>query len=87
MKPPASEKPTLHQIIRLVPSIGVVLSLLLRELVPLHEDTRQLLNYVDTGICLYFLYDFFLRLYQAADKLQFLRWGWVDLLASIPSWA
>lgn len=68
----------------LVLSIGVVLGLLLRELVPLQEDTHQLLNYVDTGICLYFLYDFFLRLYQAPNKLQFLRWGWIDLLASIP---
>jgi voltage-gated potassium channel len=84
MKPSASEKPSLHQIVMLVLSIGVVLGLLLRELVPLQEDTHQLLNYVDTGICLYFLYDFFLRLYQAPNKLQFLRWGWIDLLASIP---
>ncbi|GAB3748652.1 potassium channel family protein [Spirosoma pomorum] len=84
MKPSASEKPTLHQIIMLVLSVAVVLGLLLRELVPIHEDTRQLLNDVDTGICLYFLYDFFLRLYQAPDKRRFLQWGWVDLLASIP---
>jgi voltage-gated potassium channel len=84
MKPSASEKPTLHQLIMLVLSIGVVLGLLLRELVPLHEDTHQLLNYVDTGICLYFLYDFLLRLYQAPDKWEFFRRSWIDLLASIP---
>ncbi|QKZ12176.1 potassium channel family protein [Spirosoma sp. KUDC1026] len=84
MKPSASEKPSLHQIIMLVLSIGVVLGLLLRELVPLHEDTHQLLNYVDTGICLYFLYDFFLRLYQSAHKWPFVQQNWIDLLASIP---
>ena len=69
----------------LVLSVYVVLALLFRELVPLHEDTRQLLDEIDSGICVYFLFDFFLRLYQAPSKLEFLRWGWIDLLASIPA--
>lgn len=69
----------------LVLSIYVVLALLVRELVPIDKPTQQLLNEIDTGICLFFLYDFFLRLYQAPDKWTFLRWGWIDLLASIPA--
>ncbi|GAB4014027.1 potassium channel family protein [Spirosoma migulaei] len=69
----------------LVLSVYVVLALLIRELVPMHEQTRQLLDQIDTGICLYFLYDFFLRLYQAPNKWKFLQWGWIDLLASIPA--
>ena len=81
---PAPPKLTLHQVIMLVLSIYVVVALLIRELVPITEQSRQLLDQVDTGICLYFLYDFFLRLYQAPDKWAFLRWGWIDLLASIP---
>lgn len=28
---------------------------------------------------------FFLRLRKAPDKWHFMRWGWIDLLASIPN--
>ncbi|QIP16632.1 potassium channel family protein [Spirosoma aureum] len=85
MSQPTYSKLTLHQVIMLVLSVYVVLALLIRELVPMYEDTRQLLDQIDTGICVYFLFDFFLRLYQAPDKLKFMRWGWIDLLASIPA--
>lgn len=80
-----SSKLTLHQIIMLVLSVYVVLALFVRELVPMHVDSRQLLDQIDTGICIYFLFDFFLRFYLAPDKLKFLQWGWIDLLASIPA--
>ncbi|QHV94109.1 potassium channel family protein [Spirosoma endbachense] len=85
MSQPTYSKLTLHQVIMLVLSVYVVLALLIRELAPMYEDTRQLLDQIDTGICVYFLFDFFLRLYQAPDKLKFMRWGWIDLLASIPA--
>ncbi len=85
MKPVSPPKLTMHQLIMLVLSIYVVIALLIRELVIIDEQNRQLLDHIDTGICLYFLYDFFLRLYQAPDKWEFMRWGWIDLLASIPA--
>ncbi|GAB3805903.1 potassium channel family protein [Spirosoma humi] len=85
MKANGPPKLTLHQLIMLVLSVYVVIALLIRELVPMYEQNRQLLDQIDTGICLYFLYDFFLRLYQADDKWKFLQWGWIDLLASIPA--
>jgi len=69
----------------LVLSVYVVLALFVRELVPMHVDSRQLLDQIDTGICIYFLFDFFLRFYLAPNKLKFLQWGWIDLLASIPA--
>ncbi|GAB4046842.1 ion transporter [Spirosoma litoris] len=84
-KKQASPKLTLHEVIMLVLSVYIVVALLVRELVPMHQQTRQLLDQIDTGICLYFLYDFFLRLYQAPNKWAFLQWGWIDLLASIPA--
>lgn len=85
MKPTSPPKLSLHQLIMLVLSVYVVVALLIRELVPMHEQSRQLLDQIDTGICLYFMYDFFIRLYQAPNKREFLRWGWIDLLASIPA--
>ncbi len=69
----------------LVLAIYVLAALLIRESVPLDPGTRVLLDWMDTGICVYFLYDFALRFYQAPNKLAFMRWGWIDLLASLPA--
>ncbi|MBD2755383.1 ion transporter [Spirosoma validum] len=85
LKKPVTTKLTLHQVIMLVLSIYVVIALLVRELIPIDKQGREILDQIDTGICLYFLYDFFLRLYRAPDKWEFLRWGWIDLIASIPA--
>jgi len=43
-----------------------------------------LLDKIDFLICLFFLYDFFARFYKAKSKLQFLKWGWIDFISSIP---
>jgi voltage-gated potassium channel len=50
----------------------------------LPEPTRRLLSTYDDVICVLFLTDFFVRLWLAKRKRDFLRWGWIDLLASIP---
>lgn len=86
MNQPNPSRLALHQIVMLVLSVYVVLALLLRELLPLKADTRVLLDQIDTGICFYFLYNFGLRLYQAPDKLAFMRWGWTTCWpAGLPS--
>lgn len=50
----------------------------------LDASTYQLLNYLDTGICMVFLADWFQKLFSAQSKTAFLKWGWIDLLCSIP---
>lgn len=48
-------------------------------------EVSRVLAYVDNGICIFFLIEFFIRLYKAEKKLEFLKWGWIDLLSSIPN--
>lgn len=48
-------------------------------------EIRHLLIYIDEVICLVFIFDFFYRLYWAENKLKFLKWGWIDLISSIPA--
>lgn len=43
------------------------------------------LNIIDTLVCFVFLSDFFYRLKQAKDKKAFWKWGWIDLICSIPA--
>lgn len=80
----AAERLNPLQIVTLVLSIYVLLALLLQSLVPLSSETIALLDRVDFLVCLVFLGDFLLRLYRAPSKWQFLKWGWIDLVSSIP---
>ena len=49
-------------------------------------QVRLVLEYADTAICVAFLFDFFLCLYRAPNRLRYLyTWGWLDLLSSIPT--
>ena len=51
----------------------------------LSPELSDLLTYFDTFICIFFLFEFLYRLLTAKNKLQYLKWGWIDLLASIPN--
>jgi voltage-gated potassium channel len=68
----------------LILSVYVLVALFIQTVVPLSPPTNQLIDRVDFIICLIFIYDFFLRLYRAPSKSRFLRWGWIDLVSSIP---
>ena len=56
-------------------------------LLPLSESTLELLRTYDNLICVVFLFDFFLNLFQASSKREYFlgRRGWLDLIGSIPS--
>jgi voltage-gated potassium channel len=50
----------------------------------LPKETTILLNYFDYTICGFFFFEFLYRFVKAENKLRFMRWGWIDLLSSIP---
>jgi len=47
-------------------------------------ETSKLLNYFDNLICLFFFIEFAVRFYKEENKIKFMRWGWIDLVSSIP---
>jgi voltage-gated potassium channel len=65
-------------------SVYVLAVVFLETVANLSPKTILLLDYVDSLVCLVFLYDFFFHLYKAPSKKAFLRWGWLDLISSIP---
>ncbi len=65
-------------------SIYVLVALLIQESMELDAETLLFLLYADTLICLVFLIDFAIRFAKADNKSAFMRWGWIDLLSSIP---
>lgn len=47
--------------------------------------TRQILSYADFAVCILFLGDFLFQLITARNRWDyFLKWGWIDLLSSVP---
>jgi voltage-gated potassium channel len=77
-------KLTFLQCLILVLSIYVLIALFVQTVIPLTPETDRLIDRIDFAICLVFLYDFFRRLWHAPSKLGFLKWGWIDLISSIP---
>jgi voltage-gated potassium channel len=69
----------------LILSVYVLIALIVDVFFTVPPEISQVLRYVDDGICVFFLVEFFVRLYRAENKLQFLKWGWIDLLSSIPN--
>jgi len=72
-------------IIVIVLSIYVLASLLISAFFKLPIELAKLLDLIDNGICVFFLFEFCIRFYRAESKLRFMRWGWIDLLSSIPT--
>jgi len=75
---------TFYQLLILLLSVYVLVALFVQAAFPLSEQATLLVEKIDFVICVIFVYDFFVRLYQAESRLLFLRWGWIDLLSSIP---
>lgn len=66
-------------------SIYVLLSLLIDTLFILPVEVSRILEYTDNAICAVFFIDFCIRWYQSENKYLYIRWGWIDLLSSIPT--
>lgn len=79
-----SERLTPFQILILLLSVYVIGAMAVQELYDLSPDVDDLLHKLDFVVCGFFFADFMVRFRAAEDKWQFMRWGWIDLLASIP---
>jgi|SRR5688572_13251445 len=66
-------------------SIYVLAALIADSFFKLPEEVSRLLHYIDNIICIFFLIEFCVRFYKAENKLKFMKWGWIDLISSIPT--
>ncbi|MHB0777503.1 ion transporter [Halomonas sp. WWR20] len=76
---------TPFQLFILVLSFYVLGALIADTFFNLSPEVSQLLYYMDVIVCVFFFTDFCIRFRAAKDKWRFMRWGWIDLLASIPA--
>lgn len=79
------EKLNFLNLLIIILSFYVLGSLVVDTFFSLPPEIAKVLNYVDNFICGVFLLDFIIRYRQAENKLQFMKWGWIDLIASVPT--
>ncbi len=66
-------------------SLFVLGALLIELVMPISPRLVTLLRYIDNLICVIFIADFFWKLTAAKVKMQYLKYGWIDLICSIPN--
>lgn len=70
----------------LVLSAYVLIALTFQTFGAIEPAVHVILDRIDFAICVFFLIDFAIRFSKAPSKGRFLRWGWIDLISSIPVW-
>ncbi len=73
------------QIVMLILCVYVLGALFVDTIVTLPAETSSLLTYIDNLICLVFIGDFVFNVIRSKNRLGYLKWGWIDLLSSIPN--
>lgn len=74
-----------YQLFMLTLCVFALAALGVETLIAHDSPTRQVLEYADVVVCLLFFADFIFQLVRAPDRWgYFVRWGWIDLLSSIP---
>ncbi|PKG76536.1 ion transporter [Shewanella sp. GutCb] len=77
--------PTPFQLAMMLLSLLSVVVVLVLTFGGLDGETRRLLFFIDTCICLLFMSNFFYGLFKAESKRTYFKHHWIDLVASIPA--
>jgi voltage-gated potassium channel len=75
---------TPFNIVILVLSLYILVSLIVDTFAKLPSETSRVLNLLDYAICFVFFIDFCIQFFSAKDKLEYMKWGWIDLISCIP---
>ncbi|GAB1621353.1 potassium channel family protein [Agarivorans albus] len=76
---------TIYKIFMLTMSVYILCALTLEMFIVEDDEIKSVLRYIDLVVCFFFLLDFFVNLFSAESKSKYLKWGWIDLVASIPT--
>lgn len=74
----------LFDLLMLVLSLYSIVSVVVQLTMTLEQRVSEILYYMDFAVCFVFFIDFLRLFFSAESKLQYMKWGWIDLLASIP---
>jgi len=73
-----------YQLFLLILSIYILIVVFVETFFVSNREISIVLQRIDLCVCMIFLADFFINFFTAKHKWIYLKWGWVDLLSSIP---
>jgi voltage-gated potassium channel len=74
-----------YQLFILALSLYALAALSVEFLFPVGPEVRQILEASDLAVCIFFFADFLVQFIRAPNRWgYFWRWGWLDLLSSVP---
>jgi len=80
----SKDNPSAWQLTMLVLCAYALAAIFVDTIYSLPKEISALLMFIDNIICIFFLADFFWNLFTAKSKLDYMKWGWIDLISSIP---
>lgn len=84
-KPVSEREIQPYELFMLLLCMYSLLSLVGETFFHLRPDEVAILDAIDNLLCAIFLIDFAVNLALADSKLGYLKWGWIDLLSSVPA--
>lgn len=72
-------------VVILVLSVYVLGTLIYDTFFHIPTEIQKIVGYFDNFICVVFLFEFIYKYIKSENKLTYLKWGWIDLLSSIPT--
>lgn len=66
-------------------SLYVIIALIVDTFFVISSEMHTLLQEIDYVICGVFFIDFCYRFFTAKSKKEYMKWGWLDLISSIPT--
>lgn len=82
---PAGEHVGPFQLCIVVLSVVALAAIATDAVVTLPPEISKILQGVDLVACVVFFIDVVIRFCRAESKLAFMKWGWIDIIASIPN--
>jgi voltage-gated potassium channel len=73
-----------YHFVVLVFSLALLAVLAIDLILPVPLEVARLIRFIDTAVCFLFFGEFLQQLRRAPSKWRFMKWGWIDLLASVP---
>lgn len=78
-------KSPFFQLLILTLSLYVIGALIYELAFDVSQEVSELLFYIDNAICAIFMIDFTISFAKAESKIAYMKTGWIDLAASIPT--
>lgn len=78
-------KSPFFQILILTLSLYVIGALIFELVFNVSQEVAELLFYIDNAICAIFMIDFMMSFIKAENRIAYMKTGWLDLAASIPT--